>query len=188
MNSNFPTYDLFVIASTSKLSFEEKEGNGDEATCHRALETGKRAASLGDVDTAPWKKLKSNEDALLALALQCTVSGASGVPPRPKHKVYHNIVTKSALASKKANKQIVDLCTVFVVPPICADRFAYQIPQTTKDEDAAPRNMPKVQFVAALKTRYSAGFEMMVQRREKADEKRREEAAITIDPRALQDG
>ena len=178
VNSNFPTYDLYVVSSgTSALCFDDQAIGNESSKPENSVSVKKRAASKED-NESPWKKVKL--DGLVGFGLQCTVSGASGVPPRPKHKVCHKIVIDSASEMKTAQPNIKDFATVFVVPPICAKRFVYQMPQTSKNEDVAPSNMPKVQFVAALSTNYSQGFEKMVQNREKAEEEKRQADSITF--------
>lgn len=178
VNSNFPTYDLYMVAGVSSLNFEGQDADKASSEQNSKSRKKKRSGDKDD-DKTPWKKMKyDNQNDLLALALQCTVSGASGVPPRPKHKMYHRIVANSKSVLQQAKPQIRELCTVFVVPPVCAEEFVYQIPQTTKGENVKA-NMPKVQFVASLKTRYSEGFEKMLRDKKAADEKQQKEAAIT---------
>lgn len=91
------------------------------------------------------------EIAKVALLLQMTVSGASGLPRRPEHSVKRHVRLGLAKALNNTLDDFAgeDACyTTFCVPTVCFQPFLFQHEQL-KDSEAstAESNQPEFQFV-----------------------------------------
>jgi hypothetical protein len=88
----------------------------------------------------------------VALLLQMTVSGATGLPRRPKHKITQHILKKfdSTFAANMPDYKIDSAITVFVVPSECFEPFLFQPETTTVDDDTESNNQPDYQLVLEM--------------------------------------
>lgn len=87
----------------------------------------------------------------VALLMQMTVSGATGLPRRPKHSMKRYVRQKfdSTFAAQLIGYELDSAVTVFVVPSECFTPFLFQ-DETVKDDDdtcVSPANQPDYQIV-----------------------------------------
>jgi hypothetical protein len=93
--------------------------------------------------------LQRKEQGTIALLLQMTVSGATGLPRRPNHVVKQHIrgLFDATFAKHIKTYSANSAVTAFVVPTECFQRFLFQ-PETTVDKgDQATVSQPDVQLV-----------------------------------------
>ena len=91
----------------------------------------------------------NGSDTLIALNFQMTVSGATGLPPRPKHTMRRYIRIGINAACKAEEDNFSESVTVFAVPEACFDGFGFQ-KEFIKDAKSYSKLQPKEQFVVAV--------------------------------------
>ena len=91
--------------------------------------------------------------ALIALNLQMTVSGATGLPPRPKHTLRRDVRCRINQVCKQKWSQegatFSESVTVFAVPEVCFNSFEFQ-KEYIMDGETYSKLQPKEQYVLAI--------------------------------------
>lgn len=83
-------------------------------------------------------------DDLLLLNEQMTVAGASGITPRPKHKMLRVMRMKSMKAFG------LEVVTCFLVPTICFNSFKFQKESNISGAKGISKRQPAMQYVMEI--------------------------------------
>lgn len=95
---------------------------------------------------------KNGSNRLIALNFQMTVSGATGIPPRPKHSLRLYIRAGINKVCRDTEPTFLESVTVFAVPEVCFASFGFQ-KEYVKDAKRYAVYQPREQFVVAIPER-----------------------------------